>query len=139
MTPSPTSARSVVAAFEGCEASSALLSSLVAEGWTVEALCVDAGQDLPPDLSERATALGASRVRVLERRQQTFERRLRWLIAANALHGGADPLWWLAERYAWPEAMAEAARSSEATAIAWTCPDPEESALWRRLLQRGGG
>ena len=92
----------VVLAYSGGLDTSWLIAWLNRErGDQVTTLAVDCGGWTPRekgDLKRRALALGAVEHRMVDAREQLFERVLRWLIAGNVRRGGAYPLCVGAER-----------------------------------------
>lgn len=94
------------------------------EGLDVTAVCVDCGgfrEGEEADIRERALALGATEVRVLDGRRALFDQVLRWLIAGNVKRGGVYPLSVGAERGVQAQMLADLATSEGFDALAHGC------------------
>jgi argininosuccinate synthase len=115
----------VLLAYSGGLDTSWLIAWLTREqGHEVTTLAVDCGGWTAVErraLKRRALALGAVEHRIVDAREELFERVLRWLIAGNVKRGGAYPLSVGAERGLQAEALARHALEHGFEAVAHGC------------------
>lgn len=119
--------RTTLVAYTGDLASSYLVASLAREGREVIAVTVAAGSIAPEDLGDlgaRARTLGAVEHVATDGRDEAWERFLTYLVKANVLRHGTDPLWTAAEAYLVAERLTEVARGRGATDVAHAAGGP---------------